>query len=256
MSTRTPANCPHELRPGTAVCLHCLAIERQAARQRSRRTASRVAVLGVVAVVGTIAVGQVATALQSRSAAPSAGAPAGEPAAPLVADRAGEADVSEPAQPEPAPTAAMPTAGAAMAAVPASHPVLASLPAAPAASAPALRPRVGEGTSALGGGMRAERRGDTVTVHFDTDLNRTRRADKFEKIVRATLPRVYGAGAAQALATLPKGTLTAGHDLVGELPTRGVHLRLADGNTVSVWPTTRPGRDGPLVVTYRATVAR
>ena len=113
-----------------------------------------------------------------------------------------------------------------------------------------------EGRTALTEGVVAVRTGDTVAVHFDTPLARTRRADKFERIVRETLPRVYGAVADSALAALPAGRLAAAGDLLHDLPTRGVRLPTADGATLALWPETRPGRDGPLVVTYRATVAR
>lgn len=103
--------------------------------------------------------------------------------------------------------------------------------------------------------MVADRAGDTVRVRFDLMLARTRRADKFESIVRSTLPQVYGPVADSALRALPVGTVARAGDLVTTLPERGFQIPLAGGRTISVWPETRVGRDGPLVVAYRA-VAR
>ena len=36
MSPQSPAPCPHELRPGTTVCLHCRYAEHQARAARTR----------------------------------------------------------------------------------------------------------------------------------------------------------------------------------------------------------------------------
>jgi hypothetical protein len=96
-----------------------------------------------------------------------------------------------------------------------------------------------------------ERTGDSVVVDFDTDIARTRRGDKFDHIVRQTLPLVYGPRVDPVLAAIPAGTLANDGDLVTELPARGIHLPLSDGWMLDVFPETRPGRDGPLVVTYR-----
>jgi hypothetical protein len=115
---------------------------------------------------------------------------------------------------------------------------------------------VAEGRTELRDGLVAVRSGDTVAVHFDTPATRTRRFDKFERIVRETLPQVYGAVADSVLARVPAGQLARSGDLLTELPERGVHLPTGDGGTLALWPETRPGRDGPLVVTYRATLAR
>ena len=100
----------------------------------------------------------------------------------------------------------------------------------------------------------AVRTGDTVIVHFDMPLTRTRRPDKFERVLRATLPVIYGPGVDSLLATIPTGDLARDGDLLTELPERGVHLPLSDGWTLALWPSTRAGQDGPLVVSYRATV--
>jgi hypothetical protein len=123
-------------------------------------------------------------------------------------------------------------------------------------AAPASLPiLVGEGRSDLLDSVVVERAGDSVVVDFDTQDRRTRRRDKFERVVRETLPRVYGASAAQALAAIPDGALLTG-DLLTELPDRGLHLPLGTGWTLDLWPETRPGRDGPLVVSYRVQARR
>ena len=112
------------------------------------------------------------------------------------------------------------------------------------------------GRTALRDTMVADRAGDTVRVSFDLALSRTRRSDKFEAIVRSTLPQVYGAPADSALRVLPVGAMARAGDLVTTLPERGFRIPLADGRTIAVWPETRAGRDGPLVVAYRAVGVR
>lgn len=130
---------------------------------------------------------------------------------------------------------------------------LAVTPAAPTPGPARHGPIVAEGRTMLPGGLVAIRSGDTVEVHFDTPDTRTRRPEKFERIVRATLPAVYGAVAGDALAGVPAGQLVDSAALLEELPERGMRLRTTGGGTLVVWPATRPGRDGPLVITYRAT---
>ncbi|HET6680873.1 MAG TPA: hypothetical protein VFG84_06700, partial [Gemmatimonadaceae bacterium] len=93
--------------------------------------------------------------------------------------------------------------------------------------------------------------GDTVHVHFNTVLGRTRRAPKFERTVRRTLPLVFGAAADSLLALIPEGAMTAGGDLVRDLPTMGIRLDAGSGLSVLIHPVARPGRDGPIVVAYR-----
>jgi hypothetical protein len=100
--------------------------------------------------------------------------------------------------------------------------------------------------------MVADRAGDTVRVRFDLELSRTRRPEKFEAIVRSTLPQVYGAAVDSALRALPEGAVARAGDLVTTLPEQGFHIPLPGGRMIAVWPETRPGRDGPLVVAYRA----
>jgi hypothetical protein len=158
--------------------------------------------------------------------------------------------------------------GAPVAAPVAASPAAAS-PSAPAAASGArvekpagvatpavLTLKVPEGRTGLRDSMYVERSGDSVVVHFDTELARTRRRDKFETTVRVTLPVLYGALADSMLAALPQGAITGDRDLVSEVAVRGVRLPVPSGGTLELWPVTRPGRDGPLVIGYRARVTR
>jgi hypothetical protein len=148
----------------------------------------------------------------------------------------------------------------------ATQPISASAPAAavrpdstarPAVPAiPTIAPVVPQGRTELHDSLFVERRGDTVFVHFDTSPARTRRADKFESVVRETLRTVYGAIADTVLAAVPAGRLAMPNELVSTLPTKGIHLTASRGARIGVWPEIRPGRDGPLVVAYRTIVER
>ena len=250
-----------------AVCLHCLHNARVEARERRRRVIVRFSAwalgLTVVGVVGTAAVNAAMRPPETKAApvnirrpsTKTAVAPKGDstlivasttvvqqgtPAPlPAVADSATR-PVSSPAAANPASTH-IDTA--------ASHPPVA-VPA-----APVLRPVIPLGRTDLPDSLYAERRADTVIVHFDTSPTRTRRADKFEAVVRQTLRSVYGAMADTLLASVPAGQLVAPNELLTTLPSRGLHLA-AGGARIQLWPETRPGRDGPLVVAYRAVVER
>lgn len=134
------------------------------------------------------------------------------------------------------------------------QPTLASRSRSPAPAA-AILPSIAEGRRELGDSMFAVRDGAQVTVYFDTETLRTRFDWKFEGVVRATLPLVFGADARTALDSVPSGTFVRGGDLMNELPTRGIPLKMGT-HTLRVWPVTRPGRDGPIVVAYRAAAAR
>ena len=124
------------------------------------------------------------------------------------------------------------------------------------AAVPKLEPKIAEGRRNLAESMFAVREGAEVTVHFDTDAWRTRYDWKFERVVRSTLPILYGNVVRAALDSIPEGQLAAGGDLLTELTTRGIDLPIGEGQTLRVWPVTRPGQDGPLVVAYRATSAQ
>jgi hypothetical protein len=102
----------------------------------------------------------------------------------------------------------------------------------------------------------AVRAGNSVIVHFDRPGARTRRPEKFEQIVRATLPVIYGPAVDSLLARIPHGALASAGGLMTELPKRGFRVSLGTGWMLALWPWTRSGQDGPLVVAYRASVLR
>lgn len=207
------------------MCLHCRREARLATRTRRYRTITRAALVAVaMATLGAIGVAA-ASALHEES---------GSPATPRAAATTRTTTVASSGESAP--------------------PRRASASTTTTAAAP--RPVVSEGRTEIGEGVYVVRAGDTVTVHFDTRLDRTRRPPKFERIVRATLPVAYGAPADSALAALPDGAIAQAGDLLTELPARGVRLPLAGGWTLSLYPETRPGDDGPLVIAYRATITR
>jgi hypothetical protein len=236
------AACTHDLRPGTTVCLRCRQERRDAARARQQRL---VALSGVAAMglLGVYVMGASAASVwQTTAVKDTTHAPA-RPSV-VVSSVSGAHEVK--LQGESARlTAAVPVAVVAVR---------------PASMAPASQPPftliVREGRTNLPDSLIAERGGDSVIVDFDTQAMRTRRRDKFESVVRQTLPLVYGARVEAALRAIPEGTLITGADLLSELPTRGIHVKAAEGWTLDLWPETRPGQDGPLVVSYRARVTR
>lgn len=240
-----------------AVCLHCLHAERVAARDRRQRIVIRftlwTVVLAVVGVVGAAA----------------AEAVVGGPAPQRVARPAQRVARTTPKPQEVAQVASMPVIpqGEAMPSPNVSGDSVrpqtpGAVPAPPVDSsrAPttvsAIVPIVPPGRSEMADSMFAVRSGDTVVVHFDTSPSRTRRADKFERIVRQTLRAVYGTAADTLLAAVPEGRLVAPAELLTVLPARGIRLEAPGGRHVTLWPETRPGRDGPLVVAYRAIAVR
>jgi hypothetical protein len=244
-------HCPHDRRPGTTVCLLCLRDARLAANARLRRTALRLGggVLAVAIAATTFVSGGGLDLLTRR--APAEGG-AEEPALQSIA----AAPSSD--QPVVSLIATSTTSPAGSPAAPPAEVPESSAPATPSAptGAPPIAPIVRDGRTWLRDSLFVVRAGDTARVHFDTELARTRRPAKFEGIVRETLPAVYGPAAARALERLAPGALVAGGDLVADLPTRGVRVPLSDGWAIALWPETRPGRDGPLVVSYRARVVR
>jgi len=146
-----------------------------------------------------------------------------------------------------------PASGAAPTAAPTTVTVTTTVAAAPP---PPAAPVLAEGRTDLPDSVFAVRTGRTVVVYFDTSPMRTRRADKFDHIVRQTLRAVYGPIADTLLAAIPDGKLAKPKALLTSLPSRGIHLPLKDGWTLSLWPETRPGRDGLLIVSYRTLVDR
>lgn len=94
-----------------------------------------------------------------------------------------------------------------------------------------------------------------VAVDFDEIMLRTRRPAKFENFVRTTLPLIYGSRAQQALDAIPDGGIASQGSLLTDLPRTGVRIPLDGGHVMMLWPETRPGRDGPLVIRFRITVS-
>lgn len=248
-----PDNCPHERRPGLTVCLHCRHAAREAEAEKRRRSLSRLGLVGAVIGLGVMLA---MAALRARE----------EAAGQMVATTAAAADEQAEAMPSAAPTLAAAdvpaaTAAATPAALVAADPSAAPTPApamesASVAGRAPLAPIVDEGRSELPEGLSVVRSGDSLTVHFDTELGRTRMPEKFERTVRTTLPLLYGARAESLLAQLPEGAIASAGDLLTELPAKGLRIPARDGWTLIVRPETRPGRDGPLVVRYVATVER
>jgi len=250
-----------------AVCLHCLHNARVEARERRRRTIVRFSAwtlgLTVVGVVSTAAINAAMHPAETTAASvgtrrPSAKAVAAVPKRDSILAVASATVVQQGA---PAPVTAVAdssaqivTTPAAPTPTPAQNDGAAPHQAVAAPSAPLIRPVVPLGRTDLPDSLYVERRADTVVVHFDTSPTRTRRADKFEAIVRQTLRSVYGAVADTLLAAVPAGRLVQPNELVTTLPSRGIRLTTAAGARIQLWPETRPGRDGPLVVAYRAVV--
>ncbi|MDQ3995700.1 MAG: hypothetical protein M3303_01640 [Gemmatimonadota bacterium] len=264
--------CQHERRPHTTVCLLCRRDERAAVLARRRRAAGRVSLIGLAVVFFSAGGVAAVTAMEGRW-----------PAAPVLERWPGSdgwlelartrtrdviSNLTRRASAAPVPIYASPVVADSVALTDslqiatATDSVLAALDEAlrrahdSAAAAPPLKPIVAEGRTALRDGLVAVRTGDTITVHFDTPLLRTRQPQKFEQLVRATLPSIYGAAVEAVLATVAAGDLIRGVDPTRTASTHGVYLPLAAGWNLALWPETRPGRDGPLIVTYRTALTR
>ena len=81
-----------------------------------------------------------------------------------------------------------------------------------------LVPVVAEGIiTVLADSVGVDRTGDTVDVHFDLMMIRTRRPEKFESVLRETLGEVYGDAGRGALATVPEGFVGDSAAMVDEL---------------------------------------
>lgn len=248
-----------------AVCLHCLHSARLAARDRRQRIIIRLIAwtlsIAVVAVVGAAGVNAATKhpMPQPRIAARN------QAANPVIAprDTAPPVVATTSVELQGAPTTAL-TSVPAPATDSATHATATTVaPPTPVAhvdsvSGPStvIGPIIPQGRTDLQDSLYAVRRGDTVMVNFDTGPARTRRADKFEFIVRQTLHSVYGPVADTLLTAVPTGKLVITGELVTTLPKHGLHLQGTHGPHVALWPQTRPGRDGPLVFAYRTVVER
>lgn len=225
--------CTHDLGPGTKVCLRCRQEQREADVARQQRLLVKAGVISLGLVFAYVAGASIISAARNVSTVSHRAEPPTMLATTEVVQQGTRQVVAMPVERAPA---------ASRVAVPA--------PALGPAPAP-LSIIVPMGRSDAPDSLILERTGDSIVVDFDTDAARTRRRDKFESIVRQTLRLVYGPGVDAALAAVPAGTLVGGGDLLTELPTRGIHVKLSDGWTLDVFPETRPGRDGPLVGSYR-----
>lgn len=219
MSNRVEQVCRHGQR-GTSKCLYCLQEQRDAARKRRNRMLRRfgLTTLGGGVVIALIVGALVTLSPASRQSAPAEADQTNVDASPVVASSAG---TSEPAKPS------------------------------------LLSPQIPPGRRELGGGVTADRVGDEVTVTFDTDSLRTRLDWKFEGVLRATLPLVYGDPVRSVLDSIEVGSLLESRNLMRELPRTGTRIPLDSGlGTIRVYPIVRSGRDGPIISAYRASVIR
>lgn len=233
--------CTHELRPGTTVCWHCRHTARVAARARRKRVVLRVSAAGIVLATLGAAGALSASAIRGRSAArPRAQAPANVVTAQQKAVAKDSVAVQVPASNAAAPASTTPTVTQQASVV--VH-----------ARAPFL-PIVPVGTSTLRDGPTVVRADSVVTLSFDIPLIRTRIPAKFEHLVRTTLPAIYGRGVDTVLSKIAEGDIARQGDLLSELPKRGVRIPVNAGWMIALFPETRPGQDGPLVVRYRVSV--
>ena len=248
---RLSESCPHEIRPGTTVCLHCRHVELRAARERRKRYMLRSSAAGAIVVTLGAAGVLGAMVIRRHPLRPS------ERNERVVRARSVEPRTPARATPTPAatPNPQVVTVAATNSSVSAGNVAIA--PVAPTqASRAALAPVLPEGRSDLPDGISAMRTDSVVVLSFDTKLARTRMPEKFERFVRATLPAIYGARADSALAKVPEGGLARQGDLINELPTRGMRIPMPSGGAITLFPITRPGQDGPLVTRYRVTVVK
>src|SRR5262245_49590139 len=195
-SSASLESCPHGQRPGTKICLHCRHEARMVAKQRRRRLMLRgsafSAVLLFLASVGTI--GAVAFKRYSAPRRPESQTQAQQTVA-----------VASPVND----SVAAPT------------PVQTSITT-PATTVASLKPVLPEGTTTLPSGMTATRHDSVVILSFDFAGARTRIPERFERLVRATLPSLYGARADSAVRAIPEGGIARQGDLFKELTERGV----------------------------------
>jgi len=238
MSERIAPPCPHDVGPGIPVCLRCRKENRVATRERRRRALFATAAIGLG--VATIGAAGAAGMLDSELRAAGFAIPeASAPAAPSEAE------------PQSVPATAPDTAPVVSVTPERTVVSVASVTTPPVAE---LAPTIGEGKTSLRDGIVAQRHGDEIMVLFDTPAARTRRPEKFEAILRATLPQIFGAMVDSALDAMPAGTLVPPHGLTTDLPTQGLYVPVSGGSTLRIWPETRQGEDGPLVVRYRVLV--
>jgi hypothetical protein len=226
--------CTHERGHGTTVCVHCRHAARATARERRHRLALRAGALAIVVTtlgaVGVVSATAIRARASTRKTDRSVAATADRPPEVVVA---GEPRSQTPVLTQPAATPRADTIAR--------------------GKAP-FTPVLPQGQSSLPQGPTALRTDSLVTVSFDTPMIRTRIPAKFERLVRSTLPAVYGRSIDSVLSKIPEGGIARQGDLVSELPTRGVRIPVNSDWAITLYPETRPGQDGPLVVRYRVSV--
>ena len=244
MSPTTP-NCTHDRGRGTTVCLRCRHEQAQASsRRRQKFFMQFLGLASIVAILG-VAGASAASSLRNGTETTSAGSITVQEKRPATA-----------AKVSPSKTAAAPVVQQA-----AAPPVATPAPdTTPAVVAPRPAARGGfvlvEGQTQLTDSIYAIRSGDSVIVNFDRFGYRTRRSDKLETSLRATLPLIYGRSATAFIDTLKPGHLVTERDVVGTLATAGMLVTLDNGTEVRVRVLTRTGRDGELAIGYLTTIAR
>jgi hypothetical protein len=246
-SASNPASptCTHQRRPGTTVCLLCRQEARVAAAERRKKLFLRGTALAIVIAVVALVMSGV---LSLRNRAERREAAAADSAA-----TAHVASATAPAADSVVPQGQMPAAAKTVPPAPATSAIPAPTTAARGA---AFAPTIRVGDTPLGGGAVATRGDSGVSVAFDTPELRTRIPEKFERYLRATLSQVYGSRIDPVLANIPLGKLAGQGDLLYELPVRGIRFPVEPGWHLEVFPEIRPGRDGPLVIRYRASVVK
>ena len=113
-----------------------------------------------------------------------------------------------------------------------------------------------EGRTQLTDSVFAVRSGDSVVVNFDAFGFRTRRSSRLEQSLRLTLPMVFGKMAIASIDTIAPGALVTSKDVIGELATNGMRMRLDNGATAHIRVLTRTVSDGPIAIGYLTTIER
>lgn len=258
--------CTHERGPGTTVCLHCRREARIAASQRRRQLALRGSA-GAIVLATFLAAGVLsASALRGRANRDTPRRPADR--APRATTQTTPAPVA-PIQNAPAQTAVTTPQTATRDSVtqqgvsPIAHPATRSATTTGVASgsvattrnsstAAPFGPVIGQGETPIVAGAYAVRTDSAVSVFFDNPERRTRIPEKFEGFVRETLPKIFGSAADSALSKLQPGAIASQGNLLTDLPIRGVRIPVNPAWDIMLYPSTRPGRDGPLVIRYSA----
>ncbi len=228
--TKSSIVCTHELRPGTTVCWHCRHTARIAARERRKKLMLRMSAGAIVLATLGAAGALSASAIRGWS-----GARRAKSQVALASTSKALADAPQRGA-TPGPTAVVQQGD-----------VVART------TAPFI-PIVPVGASTLRDGPTVLRSDSGVTLSFDIPLIRTRMPTKFEHLVRTTLPAIYGRGVDSVLAKIADGDIARQGDLLSELPKRGVRIPVNAAWMFALYPETRPGLDGPLVVRYRVSV--